>query len=55
MTDETGTATPAMTDRASRQAQLDVLPIREKAHTPEGTRSLRPAGGCPWSRSTPSR
>jgi predicted dithiol-disulfide oxidoreductase (DUF899 family) len=36
MSDEKGAATPTVTDRASWQAQLDELRVREKAHTREG-------------------
>ena len=36
MTDQPGTPRPAVTDRATWQAQLDELLVREKAHTREG-------------------
>ena len=49
------TATPTIVDRETWQEQIDALRVREKAHTREGTRSPRPAGGCPWSRSTRPR
>jgi hypothetical protein len=46
---------PAAVDRATFQAELDRLRVREKAHTREAsTRSPRHAGAYPWSRSTPS-
>ena len=41
---------PAAVDRATFQAELDALRVREKAHTGKATRSPRPGGGCPWSR-----
>lgn len=43
-------ALPAVVDRATWQAQLDGLLVREKARTREVMRSLRHAGGCPWSK-----
>src|SRR5215475_11427386 len=36
MSDQPGTPRPAVTDRATWQAQLDELLVREKAHTREG-------------------
>src|SRR5215469_16691428 len=36
MSDKPGTRRPAVTDRATWQAQLDELLVREKAHTREG-------------------
>jgi hypothetical protein len=44
---------PVVADRATFQAGLDALLVREKAHTREVTRSRPPAGGCRWWRWTP--
>ena len=41
---------PAAVGRATFQAELDRLRVREKAHTRKATRSPRPGGACPWSR-----
>ncbi len=41
---------PAAVDRATFQAELDRLRIREKAHTRKATRAPRRDGACPWSR-----
>jgi hypothetical protein len=43
------TATPPMVDRETWQKQIDTRRVREKAHTREGTRLPRLAGGCRWS------
>jgi hypothetical protein len=40
---------PKVVDRATFQAELDALRVREKAHTREATRSRLPADGSPWS------
>jgi hypothetical protein len=49
------TATPPIVDRETSQKQIDTQRVREKAHTREGTRLPRLAGGCRWSRSTRRR
>jgi hypothetical protein len=49
------TATPPIVDRETWQKQIDTQRVREKAHTREGTRLPRLAGGCRWSRSTRRR
>jgi hypothetical protein len=49
------TATPPIVDRETWQKQIDTQRVREKAHTREGTRSPRVAGGYLWSRSTRRR
>jgi len=49
------TATPPTVDRETWQKQIDTQRVREKAHTREGTRLPRLAGGCRWSRSTRRR
>jgi predicted dithiol-disulfide oxidoreductase (DUF899 family) len=43
-------AGPKIVDRATFQAELDALRVREKAHTREGDAIAAPAGACPWSR-----
>jgi hypothetical protein len=48
------TATPPIVDRETWQKQIDTQRVREKAHTREGTRLPSLAGGCRWSRSTPT-
>lgn len=48
MTDKLGA--PKVVDRATFQAELDALRVRERAHTREGDRSRLPAGGFQWSR-----
>jgi hypothetical protein len=45
------TATPPIVDRETWQKQIDTQRVRERAHTREGTRLPRLAGGCRWSRS----
>jgi hypothetical protein len=49
------TATPPIVDRETWQKQIDTQRVREKAHTREGTRLPRLAGGCRWSGSTRRR
>jgi len=49
------TAPPPIVDRETWQKQIDTQRVREKAHTREGTRLHRLAGGCRWSRSTRRR
>lgn len=49
------TATPPIVDRETWPKQIDTQRVREKAHTREGTRLPRLAGGCRWSRSTRHR
>ena len=49
------TATPPIVDRETWQKQIDTQRVREKAHTREGMRLPRLAGGCRWSRSTRRR
>jgi len=41
---------PTAVDRATFQAELDRLRLREKAHTGKATRSPRHDGAYPWSR-----
>ena len=54
-TEKSMTATPPIVDRETWQKQIDTQRVREKAHTREGTRLPRLAGGCRWSRSTRRR
>jgi hypothetical protein len=46
------TATSPIVDRTTWQKQIDTQRVSEKAHTREGARLPRLAGGCRWSRST---
>ncbi len=39
---------PTVVDRATFQAELDALRVREKVHTHGVTRLRQLAGGCPW-------
>jgi hypothetical protein len=43
------TATQPIVDRETWQKQIDTQRVREKAHTRDGTRLPRLAGGCRWS------
>ena len=42
---------PQVTDRATWQARIDELRVKEKAHTRAGDAIAAAAAGCRWSRS----